>query len=33
MVPVVEVGVDPSVVYRIVAPDVVEESATLCAVV
>ena len=30
-VPEVDVGVDPSVVYRMVAPGVVEDSVTLCA--
>jgi len=30
MVPVEEVGVLPSIVYRIVAPDVVELIATFC---
>jgi len=33
MVPVAEVGVDPSVVYRMVAPGVVVDSVTLCALV
>jgi hypothetical protein len=30
-VPVVEVGVEPSVVYRMVAPEVDVDSVTLCA--
>jgi len=30
-VPTVSLGVEPSVVYRIVAPDVVVEIVTLCA--
>jgi hypothetical protein len=30
-VPTVSLGVEPSVVYRIVAPDVVVDSLTLCA--
>jgi len=31
-VPTVSLGVDPSVVYRIVAPGVVVDNVTLCAV-
>jgi len=31
-VPTVSLGVEPSVVYLIVAPDVVVDSATLCAI-
>jgi hypothetical protein len=32
-VPVVDVGVEPSIVYRMLAPEVVVESVTLCALV